>query len=157
MIPLGLLPFPAAPPPAYTRPAPVAPAAGAALGRLVIPRVDLDATVHEGTTAAVLDRGPGHYPTSALPGRGETVGIAGHRVTHTRPFLRINALQKGDTIALVTTSGRRYEYEVFTMRIVPPRQVWVLGDRGSEQLVLTACHPPTKDQLRLVVLAKRVA
>ena len=44
---------------------------------------------------------------------------------------------------------------VFTMRIVPPTQVWPLARRGVEQLVLTACHPPRSDRLRLVVFAKR--
>jgi sortase A len=103
----------------------------------------------------VLDRGPGHYPGTSLPGRGGTVGIAGHRVTHTRPFLRINQLRRGERIVL-TRLGRRHVYRVFTMRIVAPTQVWPVRRRPSvETLVLTACHPPRTDLRRLVVFAAR--
>jgi sortase A len=144
-------------PPAIVQPAPAAaPAAGAVLGRLVIPRLGLSVTFRHGVGAPVLAQGPGHYPGTSLPGGGGTIAIAGHRVTHTRPFLRLNRLRKGDRVVLVLR-GRRYRYRVFTMRIVPPHQVWPLRSRGGEQLVLTACHPPTTDVLRLVVFARRSA
>lgn len=145
-------------PPAISRPAPAVarPAAGAALGRLVIPRLGLDVVVRQGTRAAVLALGPGHYASTSLPGEGGTVALAGHRVTHTHPFLRLNTLRRNDTIVFAA-SGRRYVYRVFLMRIVPPHQVWPLHRRAGEQLVLTACHPPGSAALRLVVFARRVA
>lgn len=144
-------------PPAIIRPAPAASlAAGAVLGRVVIPRLGLAVPFRHGVGAPVLAKGPGHYPGTALPGDGGTIGLAGHRVTHTRPFLRLNRLRKGDAIILVLR-GRRHAYRVFTMRIVPPHQVWPLAGRGGEQLVLTACHPPRTDALRLVVFARRAA
>ena len=142
-------------PPAIVQPAPAAaPAAGAVLGRVVIPRLGLSVLFRHGVGAPVLARGPGHYPGTSLPGRGGTIAIAGHRVTHTHPFLRLNRLRKGDRVVLVLRGGR-YRYRVFTMRIVPPHQVWPLRSRGGEQLVLTACHPPRTDAFRLVVFARR--
>jgi sortase A len=141
-------------PPAIVRAAPVAlPATGAVLGRIVIPRLGMNAVFRQGVGAAVLADGPGHYPTSALPGELGTVAIAGHRVTHTRPFLQLNRLGKGSRIILVT--DRRRIYRVFAMRIVTPTQVWPLARSSAERLVLTACHPPRSDRLRLVVFAKR--
>lgn len=146
---------PEIPPAIAVRVAPAArPAAGATLGRLVIPRLGLDVTFRQGVGPAVLALGPGHYPTTSLPGGGGTIAIAAHRVTHTRPFLRLNTLRKGDRIVLITS--RRYVYRVFGMRIVPPNQVWPLRPHAFEQLVLTACHPPRTDRLRLVVFARRV-
>jgi sortase (surface protein transpeptidase) len=72
-------------PPAIVRPAPAAtPAAGAILGRVAIPRLDLSAGFRHGVGSAVLAKGPGHYPGTSLPGAGGTVALAGHRVTHTR-------------------------------------------------------------------------
>jgi sortase A len=144
-------------PVAIQQAAPVAqPATGAALGRLIIPRLGLDAVFRQGIASSVIDRGPGHYPTTSLPGHGGTVGIAGHRVTHTHPFLKINLLRKNDQIVLVV-QHRRYVYRVFRMRIVPQRQVWPLRSAHGEQLVLTACHPPRTDWRRIVVFAVLVS
>ncbi len=143
-------------PPAIVQAAPVVQSAtGAALGRLVIPRLGVNVVFRQGVEPSVIDRGPGHYPTTSLPGRGGTIGIAGHRVTHTRPFLRINLLRKNDRIVLVT--DRRYTYRVYRMRIVPQREVWPLRTAQHEQVVLTACHPPRTDRFRLVVFARLVS
>jgi sortase A len=129
------------------------PAAGAPVATISIPAIGLHALVREGIGATVLDRGPGHYPGTSLPGGGGVVGIAGHRVTHTRPFLRINELRRGQRIVL-TRNGRRYVYRVTTMRVVAPTDVWpIRTQRAHETLVLTACHPPTTDLRRLVVFA----
>jgi sortase A len=136
--------------------APAAPAAGAPYARVSIPAIGLGALVREGVSATVLDRGPGHYPGTSAPGRGRTVAIAGHRVTHTHPFLRINELRRGDTIS-VTYRSRRHDYRVVAMRIVKPTEVWTLRPRRVETLVLTACHPPRRDTHRLVVFAQPAA
>jgi LPXTG-site transpeptidase (sortase) family protein len=130
------------------------PAAGARLGTLEIPRLDVRTAFYEGTSARVLARGSGHYPTTSLPGRGGTIGLAGHRTTYGRPFARINLLRTGDRI--VVRTGRRHTYRVYRMRIVPPWQVWPLRRTRFEQLVLTACHPPRSDRFRLVVFARRL-
>jgi sortase A len=132
---------------------PAAPAAGTPVATLEIPSLGLRAVVQQGVTAEVLARGPGHYPGTSLPGGGGTVGIAGHRVTHTRPFLRLNELRHGARIVL-TRLGRRHAYRVFAMRIVAPTEVWPVRRRPAvETLVLTACHPPRTDLRRLVVFA----
>ena len=103
----------------------------------------------------MLARGPGHYPGTSLPGQGGTIGIAGHRVTHTRPFLRINELCRNALIVL-TRGSQRHVYRVSAMRIVAPTEVWPVRRRpGAETLVLTACHPPRTDLRRLVVFAVR--
>ena len=104
----------------------------------------------------MLDRGPGHYAGSGLPGRRRAVAIAGHRVTHTRPFLRINELKHGQRIVL-TRRSQRFVYRVSAMRVVEPTNVWPIRMRPTVQrLVLTACHPPHSARYRLVVFAKLV-
>jgi sortase A len=136
--------------------APAAPRAGAHFARLSIPALGLNALVGQGVTASTLAGGPGHYPGTSLPGHGGTIGIAGHRVTHTRPFLRLNELRRGDVIRL-TYRSRPYTYRVVAMRIVAPTDVWTLRPQEVESLVLTACHPPRRDAHRLVVLARSAA
>ena len=133
-----------------------APAAGAPFATISIPAIGLHALVREGVSQRVLDRGPGHYPGSGLPGGRRAVAIAGHRVTHTRPFVRINELERGQRIVL-TRRSRRFVYRVSAMRILDPTDVWPIRMRPTVQrLVLTACHPPHSDRHRLVVFAKLV-
>lgn len=129
--------------------------AGAPFATLEIPSIGLRARVREGIAAAVLAGGPGHYPGTRAPGRGGKIAIAGHRVTRTRPFLRLNELRRGQPIFLVRGS-RRYRYRVFAMRVVAPRDVSVLRQTLAETLVLTTCHPPRSARTRLVVFAWRV-
>ena len=143
------------PAPGIALAAPAAPATGAALGRLAIPRLGLNVVFRQGIKPGVLDRGPGHYPASALPGEPGTIGIAGHRVTHTHPFRELNTMRKNDRI-VITWHGHRFVYAVYRMRIVPQRQTWPLRATRFQQLVLTACHPPRTDWFRLVVFARRV-
>lgn len=128
---------------------------GAQVATLSIPRIGFDGAAHQGIDADVLALGPGHYPTTALPGEPGTVAFAGHRVTHTHPFLEINLLRRGDVIT-VTTSWGRFRYEVYREAIVSPTDVTVLRNVGFQQLVLTACHPPHSATKRFVVFARRI-
>ena len=135
--------------------APAALPAGAPVATIAIPSIGLRAGVREGVSADVLARGPGHYPGTSLPGQGGTIGIAGHRVTHTRPFLRIHELRRNALIVL-SCGSQRHVYRVAAKRIVAPTDVWPVRRRPRvETLVLTACHPPRTDLRRLVVFAVR--
>jgi sortase A len=120
-----------------------------------VPRLGIREPIYQGTNAAQLASGVGHYAGTDIPGGPGTVGIAGHRVTHTRAFLRINLLRSGDLIVLRSGSNR-FRYRVFGMRVVKPSATWVLGGRRDHRLVLTTCHPPTTAAHRLVVFAREV-
>lgn len=129
-------------------------AVGAPIGTLRIPRLHESVTFRQGVGADVLQYGPGHYPMTKLPGQLGTVAIAGHRTTHTHPFLHLNALRRNDTI-VVTADKRRFSYRVYAMQIVRPTAVWVLMLRSqTPRLVLTACHPPHSADFRIVVFAR---
>lgn len=126
---------------------------GAPIGTLRIPRLHESVTFRQGVGAGVLQYGPGHYPTTDLPGQLGTVAIAGHRTTHTHPFLHLNDLRRNDDIVL-TANSRTFTYRVYAMRIVRPTAVWVLMMRSqAPRLVLTACHPPHSAEFRIVVFA----
>jgi len=128
---------------------------GVPVATLSIPRLHFDETVHQGVAASVLALGPGHYPSTALPGQAGTTAFAGHRVTHTHPFLNINLLRRGDVITVHTRWGR-FRYKVYRERIVSPTDVGILNNVGYQQLVLTACHPPHTALKRYVVFARRI-
>jgi sortase (surface protein transpeptidase) len=112
---------------------------GAASGaRLVIPKLGLDVAV-----AKDLSQGPTVYYRDA-----DTIGVAGHRTTYTRPFNQLPRLRRGDLIRL----GDR-AYRVRRTAVIRPWQVWVLRHRG---LVLSACHPAGSAAYRFVVVAAPV-
>ena len=126
---------------------------GEAVGRLRIPRIGGDYIVVQGTDQGSLERGPGHYPTTALPGLGETVAIAGHRTTYLAPFRHIDALQPGDRIVLRMPYGRFF-YTVQFDRVVSPYAWWVTADVGYDRLILSACTPLYSAAKRIVVFAR---
>ena len=113
---------------------------GDAVARLRIPALDVEEIVVNGTDAKSLQRGPGRYLGSAMPGEGELVYVAGHRTTYGAPFSRIDHLRKGDRVFLELPYAT-FEYAVTGHRIVPATRTSVLRSKGFEQLALQACHP----------------
>ena len=111
--------------------------------------------IGEGTDDFTLSRGPGHYPSTALPGEAGNVAIAGHRTGWGSPFLRLNDLKPGDRIILTARDGTKYRYEVLRKRIVAPDNSKVLGQAvnadGDHRITLTTCDPPHTSDRRLIV------
>jgi sortase A len=126
---------------------------GAAIGRLVIATLGVSYDVVQGTDTASLERGPGHYPSTAFPGLGETVAIAGHRTTYLAPFRYINELGAGDRVELQMPYAT-FTYVVQYDRIVRPNAWWVTDNVGYERLVLSACNPLYSAAQRIIVFAR---
>ena len=128
---------------------------GEGIGRIEIPAIELETVVVAGTDTASLRKGPGHYPDTAFPGQGRTIGVAGHRTTYLAPFRRINEIDDGDEITLEMPYGS-FTYRVQGHRIVDPFAVEIVDDVGYERLVLTACHPLYSAAERWAVFAELV-
>jgi sortase A len=126
---------------------------GDPVGRIVVPRLGLRAVVVEGTGAADLARGPGHYRQTPLPGRGGTVAIAGHRTTYGAPFRHADELRRGDEIVLELPYGT-FRYRVYRRSVVAADDWSIVRRRPFEQLVLSTCHPLYSATHRLVVFAR---
>ena len=90
---------------------------GSALARLEIARIGRDDIVVAGVRTSDLQRGPGHFPNTPLPGQLGNSAIAGHRTTYGAPFFDVDDLQPGDEIVATTLSGR-FTYRVTEQRIV---------------------------------------
>ncbi len=127
--------------------------AGAAIGQIQIPRLGDSYNVVQGTDTRSLQEGPGHYPSTGLPGMGQTVAIAGHRTTYLAPFRFINELRHGDRIIVKMPYGK-FTYVVQYQRVVAPTQTSVIDDVGYERLVLSACTPLYSAAQRLVIFAR---
>ncbi|SEH15653.1 Sortase family protein [Thermoleophilum album] len=132
------------------------PLPGDAIGRIRFPSLGEAHWVVEGTGLDDLRKGPGHYPETALPGRGRTVAIAGHRTTHGAPFRHLDSLRRGQRVIVDMPYGT-FVYRVQRTQIVDPDAFWILRNVGYERLVLSACHPLYSAAQRIVVFARLVA
>ena len=126
---------------------------GEPLGRLRIPSIGVKYVFVEGANPNQLEKGPGHYAGTALPGERGTVGVAGHRTTYLAPFRNIDALRKGDSILLQMPYGR-FRYEVEGSIVVSPGNTRSLRPVKHDRLVLTTCTPLFSAAQRLVVTAR---
>ena len=147
---------PAADSPAFQAPAAsvVGPPLGSAVAHLRIPKLGLDKYVVEGVEEGDLEKGPGHYPGTPMPGEPGNSAIAGHRTTYGAPFYSINELQPGDDIFVSTIGGHQFHYTVSQTTVVKPTDVQVIDNTPDNRLTLTTCEPRFSATSRLIVVAK---
>ncbi len=132
------------------------PEIGTELGRILIPRLDLDKVIVEGVDRGELKRGPGHMPWTPMPGQAGNAVISGHRTTYGAPFFRLDELEPGDEILVETVVGT-HTYVVRESIVVLPTDVWVTNSRPGAWLTLTTCNPRFSARQRLVIVAELVA
>jgi sortase A len=124
------------------------------LGSIAIPKLGLDAAFYDGVLLTTLSKGPGHWPGTAMPGQLGNVVIAGHRVTHSRPFRHIDELAVGDPVVFTLEDGTSFTYEVVGSEVVTSDATWIVNQTRAYTATLFACHPPGSAQERFVVHLK---
>lgn len=139
------LPVPEATPAPYDASRP-----GNPIGRIVIPAAGVDRVLYDQVTALSIDKGPSHWPGTAMPGQLGNVVVAGHRTTHGSPFLHLGDLRAGDTITFVMPSGT-FTYRVTGSQVVSPRAMWIVDQHEASEVTLFTCHPPGSATERLVI------
>ncbi len=110
---------------------------GTPIARLVIPRLELDVVVAEGTSSRVLRRAVGRVARSAWPGEDGNIVLAGHRDTF---FSSLAGIREGDLIVLDSGAGEQ-TYRVEWTRVVEPTDVRVLSQSSYPALTLITCYP----------------
>lgn len=138
------------------------PPEGEPLGIISIPKIGVQRVIVAGVSKEDLKKGPGHYPSTPMPGQAGNAGIAGHRTTYGAPFNRIDELRPGDEVKVATPQGE-FTYEVIPAPREPadgqawysvtPDRVDVLDDMGDNRITLTACHPKYSARERIIVHA----
>jgi len=127
-----------------------------AFGMIVIPKINLVHPIFEGIDETAIHWGPGHWPGSASPGQLGNAVFAGHRVTHTRPFLDIDLLAPGDQIIFHLATGT-YTYEITEHVIVFPQDTWIANPTPDATVTIFGCHPKHSARQRYVVRGKLIA
>lgn len=118
-------------------PAEPPPLAGEPLARILVPSGGVDVVAFEGIDAAVLDRGAGHFPGTALPGESGNASFAAHRDSF---FRGLREVELGDEV-LVETPETTLRYRVSETRVVEPTEVEVVEPRGIDEVTLVTCYP----------------
>ena len=118
-------------------------------------RLNYFAAVRQGISLDVLFAGPGHYPSTAMPGQVGNVGIAAHNTY----WIAFGVLKPGDTVIVETRYGT-FTYKIYGSVIVSPNDRTVLGATTDHRLTLTTCWPLWAGALatkRLVFQAEQVS
>ena len=123
--------------------------------RLVIPSMQLDAVVYDGTSVSTLNKGLWHRPNSSSPDKGGNTVIAGHRFTYTNPqgiLYYLDKVQVGDELGLYWNNVR-YLYKVSEVKVVEPTAVQIEDNTADARLTIYTCTPLWSPHQRLVVIA----
>jgi sortase A len=107
------------------------------VGRLLIPALDLNVMVLEGTDPWTLNRAVGHIKSTAFPGTTGNVGISAHRDGY---FRNLSHIARGDEIS-ISTPEKTYTYAVESTFIVNPGDTEVLAPSDQPVLTLVTCFP----------------
>lgn len=126
------------------------------IGQIQIPKIGTDQPVREGVEQMVIDAGPAHWRGTAPFGGWGNVVLAGHRTTHTFPFLRVAELSPGDEIILSDATGK-YTYHVTGTQVVPNTALWIVDQQPGRTLTIFTCNPIGSSAERLIVRAELVS
>src|SRR5947209_6429851 len=131
------------------------PPEGDAVAMIEIPKINITKAVVQGVGTEDLKKGPGHYPSTPMPGEKGNAAIAGHRTTYGHPFYDLDALKPGDDIFISTCAGK-FLYKVDHSMNVDPHDVAVLDPTPDNRLTLTTCTPRFSAAQRLIVVSKLI-
>jgi sortase A len=141
---------PALPDPEDSPADPYAPTPEVVHGTLELPTLGVEQPLQEGVTLTAINRGPSHWPGTALPGELGNVVVAGHRTTYSRPFHDLDLLAPGDPLVFTMNDGTVWTYEHTGTEIVGPDAMHIVNQAPEHTATLFACHPKGSAAQRIV-------
>lgn len=123
------------------------------IATLIIDKINLKASIKEGSTSDVLEKYIGHIENTAL--YEGNVGLAAHnRGNEYSYFARLNELKEGDIVTYKTKYGTR-EYEVSNIEVILETDWTKLEDTQDNKLTMITCISNRTNQ-RLCVQATEI-
>lgn len=120
------------------------------IGKLIIPSIEINAPIKDGTSPEVLRDAIGHFSSSSY--WNGNVCLASHnRGTYAHYFEKINQLNIGDEIIYQTKMGTRV-FKVENIDVINESDVSVLNSTESNYLTLITCVK-NQPELRLCLKA----
>ncbi|ADD45756.1 class E sortase [Stackebrandtia nassauensis] len=138
------------------------PVPGGAIARLYMPQIRSEPwVIVEGTDLDDIEKAPGHYSDSAMPGEKGNFAVAGHNVSAI--FRHIDELKEGDKV-VIETAKKFFIYEITGNKIVKPTNLDVVAPVPNEPGVkptdedrwftMTTCYPWWDNYERYIVWAQ---
>lgn len=124
--------------------------------RLVIPSINLDEPIVEGSDLGVIGAGgTWRRPNTSSPDKGGNTVIVGHRFSYSDPatFYHLDKMAVGDRFA-VWWQQEEHVYEVFETVVVPATEISIEGASNEPIVTLYTCTPIWTATNRLVVKAR---
>lgn len=129
------------------------------IGKIQIPKIDVDLPIYHGTSDATLLKGAGHLEGTSLPigGKSTRTVITAHRgLASAELFTRLNEVKKGDTFTL-QVFGKTLMYRVINTRVIDPKDTAAIkAVKGKDLATLITCTPLGINTQRILVTGERV-
>ncbi|WP_373443352.1 class C sortase [Lacticaseibacillus paracasei] len=129
------------------------------IGRIAIPKIEVDLPLFDTTNNTLLDQGAVVLPGTSYPrgGKNTHTVISAHGGLPTkRYFTGLKKLKKGQQF-LIEVNGKKLAYKVFRIQTVKPDQTESLQiESGQDLATLMTCTPYMINSHRLLVTGKRV-
>lgn len=111
---------------------------GDVIGLLVIPKIDVELAIVEGTNPDELEKGVGHYEGSYFPNETGQIVLSGHRDT---VFRKLGDLKIEDELLVEMPYGK-FSYKIIRTKIVDKDDKTIITlQNENEELIVTTCYP----------------
>lgn len=109
------------------------------VGRLIIPRLDIDQIILANASGQSLAFGPGKVGNGKFSGdNAQSLILSGHRDTH---FSFVQDIQHGDTMTVQTIRGDWHTFVAEHIAVVDSRIEKLTSNQGKTNLRLITCYP----------------
>ena len=123
--------------------------------RLIIPKLNLDQTIVQGTDWEALKQGIGQLQNGVTPDAASgNLVLSAHNDIYGELFRHLDQLEAGDKFQ-VQTQTDIFTYEITGWEVVEPTAVHVLDSTSDPTATLISCYPYQVDDKRIVVSARR--
>jgi sortase A len=123
--------------------------------RIVIPSIDVDAPIGEGTDWESLKYKVGHQPGTANPGQRGNMVLAAHNDVYGELFRYLPDVPVGEIITIYA-GDEAFRYQITERRIIVPKQVEVMLPTTGPTTTLISCYPYLIDTHRIVLFGELV-
>lgn len=119
---------------------------------VIMPDLQLDQKIYEGTNPNTVNRGVWHLPNSSSPDKPSNTVLVGHRFSYHNPavFYSLDQLKVGEKIIMVWDK-KLYVYTIHKSLIVNPSDLSVEAPSSESMLTIYTCTPLWSTRNRLVV------
>ncbi len=122
---------------------------GEKIGLIIIPSINIEAPIFEGTSSDILKTSVGHFKSTSL--WNGNVALASHnRGSYAHYFSKIKELKNGEEIIYITSMGER-RYKVKENKIIEETNVKVLENTQENTITLITCVTGQRNKRQCVI------